>query len=1396
MPHPHNTYRIQFHQNFNLSNLEQITSYLQQLGVHTIYASPLLAATPGSTHGYDGISSHRINPEIGTKNQLIQLKKKLSQHQMAWLQDIVPNHMAFHPDNTWLMDLLENGMDSAYQSYFDTSFSSELMDGKMMVPVLGKSLRQACEEEELSIQFDKGKFLIQYYDQSFPLAPSSYTYLLQGLSDDSDKNDDLAELMQRLQGEPSSEMSAQKNVYQSLAKLFAGAKARNQLQRHLAHFRLDANAMSTLLEQQHYRLCHWQETDKQINYRRFFTVNGLICMHVDRPEVFADTHSLIKELVDKGVFDGLRIDHIDGLYNPSKYLRDLRKLCGSETYIVAEKILEAGEELPEEWPIQGATGYEFLSLCNNVLTNEKSEKLLTSYYQELTGITADVLTLQLQKKAAILQNHMGGEMDNLYHYLLHLELLPAETSLSVSDLKEAIAGFLVYFPVYRLYDEQFPLADTSVKLMDSVFEHMLKDKAAKKKAVKALAAIFDTAQRSDDGEIRKKTTLFFARCMQFAGPVMAKGVEDTLMYTYHRHIGRHEVGDHPENFGLSKKQFHQAMLDRQAKWPEALNGSATHDTKRGEDQRARLQVLSAIPEQWIEAVKCWEADIADSYMQDLPHANDRYFLYQTLFGSYPMPDTPYDDYDTRLHAYLEKYLREGKERSDWAAPNEAYEDSFKSFASYLLDKKQVFFPKFHDFLLKYLDFGISNSLNQLALKLTCPGIPDIYQGSELWELGFVDPDNRRPVDYALRQTYLEKIKASPLQDQTSVLWEERHSGKIKLALLHHLLRMRADHADVFRDGLYQPLEVSGKYKRHVLAYARKYRQDWVVVVIPLHLAAIAKSASEDIRKFDWEDTHIILPEDQEIHWQHAWSDVRTDAKQMDINTLFGDLPIAVLQGKSTVNKRSAGVVLHITSLPSENGIGDLGKEAYNFADQLAAAGQRWWQVLPLGPTAKDQFHSPYSTWSVMAGNPLLIDLEQLGIIPQNGQSLSKKKKKSKHQRVDFEQAAAYKMSLLQAAFDQSDVRSDRQFQQFCKAESKWLDDYALYVVLREKQGDVAWYSWDEAYRMRDSDALESFTNQHQSAILFQKWLQYIFDKQWAKLRRYCHARDISILGDIPIYVSHDSADVWANPSLFALEEDGSLKAVAGVPPDYFNADGQLWGMPVFNWEAHKKSGFKWWIARIARNVALFDMVRLDHFRAFAAYWEVPASAESAKSGAWKKAPGKALFAKIRQALGELPFIAEDLGDIDDAVYDLRDEQHMPGMKVLQFAFGDDIASSPHIPHQYEQNYVVYTGTHDNNTTRGWYETETDESLRQNIKRYAGQQVNANSINEALLRLAYGSTANMAIVPMQDILDLDERARMNTPATTEGNWSWQMQSGDFDESRIKELRETVKVFNRG
>ncbi|MFD2744350.1 MULTISPECIES: malto-oligosyltrehalose synthase [Sphingobacterium] len=1392
MPQPQNTYRIQFHQHFNFADFASIISYLQQLGIHTIYASPILAATPGSTHGYDGISSHRINPEIGTKKQLIQLKKQLRQYNMLWLQDIVPNHMAYHPDNAWLMDVLELGKNSAYHSYFDTAYSTELMSGKIMVPILGKSLRQASEAEELSIQFSKGKFVIQYYDQAFPLSPSSYSYILQALPlSDAEKEELHAAI------NSGAEQPSHSSIHQYLLTFFAGAKKLSTLQQHLAHFRLDVAAMTTLLDQQHYRLCHWQETDKQINFRRFFTVNGLICMNVDRPEVFEDTHVLIKELLQKNIFDGLRIDHIDGLYNPSQYLRDLRRLSGTGTYIVAEKILESGEELSEQWPIQGATGYEFLALCNNVLTNSKSKRILTDYYHALTGITADPYRLQLQKKAAILQNHMGGEIDNLYHYLLHLRLLPDDAPFAASEMKDSIAAFLIYFPVYRLYDESFPLAEASQRMISKVFDQILHDKSAPKKAIKAFAAIFADAQSNKDQDLRERTMLFFARCMQFAGPVMAKGVEDTLMYTYHRHIGRHEVGDHPENFGISKKEFHRAMANRQEKWPSALNGSATHDTKRGEDQRARLQVLSAIPEIWIETVKGWEKDLEANYAQTLPHPNDRYFLFQTLFGSYPMPDMPYDDYDSRLKAYLEKYLREGKERSDWAAPNEEYENNFKAFATYLLDKEQSFFPKFHAFFTQYVDFGISNSLNQLVLKLTCPGIPDVYQGTELWELGFVDPDNRRPVDYALRLQYLQEITALPIHEQLSSLWQDRYSGKIKLGILHRLLELRAELSDLFRDGTYLPIKVAGKYKRKVLAYARRYQQDWVIVAMPLHLASFGPNALNNITKFDWKDTHILLPEELDIQWQHTLSKSEGSSNKIEINTLFDEVPIAILRGTTIKNKRSAGIVMHITSLPSAYGIGDLGQEAYQFANQLAAARQQWWQVLPLGPTSKDQFHSPYNTYSAMAGNPLLIDLEQITRSLQNSK-LSPPRRHSDHQRqaVDFEAAYAFKMPVLRQAFDQMQVQNCTDFQQFCKAQKSWLDDYALFVVLREKQGDRPWYTWDSDYRLRNPAALKSFSEQHHAAISFQKWLQYMFNNQWTKLRRYCHARNISILGDIPIYVSHDSADVWANPSLFALHDDGSIKDVAGVPPDYFNADGQLWGMPVFNWKMHRKTGFKWWIARIKRNIDLFDSVRLDHFRAFSAYWEVPATAESAKMGAWKKALGKELFAKIRTALGELPFIAEDLGDIDAEVYALRDSLKMPGMKVLQFAFGNDIATSPHIPHQYDENYVVYTGTHDNNTTRGWYELETDKNMRRNIHCYAGKQIDNHEINEAFLRLAYGSRAKIAMVPMQDILDLDSSMRMNKPATTQGNWTWQMRPEEFTKRRIRELRETVKIFDRG
>lgn len=1313
MFNPVSTYRIQFHAGFTFKDFDRILPYLHQMGISTIYASPVFKAIPGSMHGYDVVHPNRINPEIGTLEELRSLSGRMKEMQMSWIQDIVPNHMAFHPDNSWLMDVLEKGEASAYAGFFDINWSGE-PELPLMVPFLGSSTEEAVAAGDLKLALQNGRLKLQYFDTYWPL------------------ND-------RVTG---TDMPVEQAI-----------------------------------ELQYYRPCHWEETNRKINYRRFFTVNSLICLNMQADETFREYHRLITELLEEGVFQGLRVDHIDGLYRPEEYFSKLRALAGDQTYIVVEKILEQGERLPEDWPVQGTTGYDFLSQVNNLFTNRRSETVFTNVYQQFTADDRSVAQQIAEKKSLILSQAMAGELENLYHYFLQLELVKAKElkQLPSGSLKEAIGQLLVDCPVYRFYGESLPLPSRPLKQLKKLFKQLAENDSLKA-AAGLLKKIFIDRPEKGDREYNRRAAAFYLRCMQFSGPLMAKGVEDTLMYTYHRFTGHNEVGDAPDAFGISRKVFHNEMWKRQKSWPLAMNGTSTHDTKRGEDVRARLNVLSDLPEEWAALTTRWQSLHRKS--DHSLNANDQYFIYQTIAGSYPMPGMPEADYPERLRAYLEKALREGKLRSSWASPDESYEHLVREFASGLLEKDTEFWKSFSVFHKRIADFGILNSLSQVLLKFTCPGMPDVYQGTECWDLSLVDPDNRRPVDYRQHAEMLAGLQEK--RYTAAELWQDRYSGKLKLWLLHTLLQFRKSAAGLFTAGAYLPLKVKGKYAGQVFAFARKYRGQWLVTAVPLGAAAIKPAAGEFITEMDWEDTRIILPDHAPLQWSDILTGEKGELEQpgLLLSAVFQQFPLALIRLNRPENKRGAGILMHLTSLPSAYGIGDLGPEAQQFVSFLAASGQRYWQLLPLNPVTGTQSFSPYSSFSAMAGNILLISPEDLR---KDGLLKRKQLKKAElplSDKVDYEKVSAAKQEMLHQAYQQFKAAGNFQmteaFRLFCKQESAWLEDFALFTVLKEAHGQAPWYEWEEAYQQRDSKALLDFAAEHREELEAACWYQFIFYRQWNALKDFAAAQGVKFYGDLPFYIGHDAADVWAHPGLFSLDAAGRVSGMAGVPPDYFNAEGQLWGMPVFRWDQLKQQHYSWWIDRIRKNLELYDLLRLDHFRAFSGYWEVQAGEHTAQNGKWMEGPGEDFFLALERAFPDLPFVAEDLGEITAEVYRLRDRFNLPGMKVLQFAFGRNMPDNEHIPHRYaHDHFVVYTGTHDNNTTTGWFLQEAGNTERKNIRAYTGQTPRADRIAEVMIRLAYGSVARLAILPMQDVLGLDGGARMNRPASVNGNWEWRM-----------------------
>ena len=495
-------------------------------------------------------------------------------------------------------------------------------------------------------------------------------------------------------------------------------------------------------------------------------------------------------------------------------------------------------------------------------------------------------------------------------------------------------------------------------------------------------------------------------------------------------------------------------------------------------------------------------------------------------------------------------------------------------------------------------------------------------------------------------------------------------------------------------------------------------------------------------------------------------------------------------------ERSSGILLHITSLPGKFGIGDLGPEAFKFLDFLKKSGYTYWQILPLNPTDGIYHHSPYSSHSAFAGNPLLISpelLEEEGYIDLKDFPVPSGMKSEK---VIFETVEMYKQQIFNAAYKKfkSSKQKDPDFAEFTKTHEGWLDNYSLYLALRYKFDRANWTNWPKELRDREPEALEKARHELSEQIEREKFIQFLFFSQWSRLILEAHGQGIKIFGDVPFYVNHDSADCWANPEIFKLDEQKEPTHISGVPPDLFSKTGQLWGTPVYDWEELKKDGYEWWMERLRQNLLLFDVVRIDHFRAFADYWEVPAEEKTAINGKWENTPGVDFFKKVQTEFPEMPFIAEDLGILDQPVYDLLDEFDFPGMKVLQFAFGDPNRRNPYIPYNHQFNSIVYTGTHDNNTTRGWL-MDSDEKVQEHLDRYTGQKITKENVHEVLGRMALGSIAAIAILPLQDILGLGSEAIMNTPGSTKGNWCWRTTSEEIAGLNTEKLFEENELYGR-
>ncbi|MCU0565606.1 MAG: malto-oligosyltrehalose synthase [Oculatellaceae cyanobacterium Prado106] len=893
------SYRLQFNASFDFQAARAIVPYLNELGISDIYASPIMTARQGSSHGYDVVNPEEINPELGGQEQFEALIQELQQHHIGWIQDIVPNHMAFDRQNHILMDVLENGPDSQYRNFFDINWNHPYEDikGRVLAPFLGKFYGDCLESGELQLEYTISGLSINYYDLRFPLRIESYSQVIlhdiERLRDKMGRESPdfvkLLGLLYALKYIPSGENIRERYdqiafIKRMLWELWNNnSEIKQFIEENITLFNGEVgkpesfNLLESLLAEQFFRLSYWKVGNEELNYRRFFTVNDLISLRIEDPDVFERTHQFVLDLVKEGKISGLRIDHIDGLYDPFEYLTRLREHA-PDVYLVVEKILEAHEELPLNWPIQGTSGYDFLAKVNEVFCQQSTESEFSALYQSFAGQRLSCEALIDENKRLIIGKHLAGDIDNLADLLKQISVRYRYASdFTLYGLKRALIEILALFPVYRTY-----ISGTGSHKSDQEYMKQVLAKAKENTPnflnelffiEKFLLMEFDDRLTDEDKE---QWLHFLMRLQQFTGPLMAKGVEDTVMYIYNRLISMNEVGSHPCHFGLSIDDFHSFNQDRSAQWPHAMNATATHDTKRGEDMRARINVLSEIPQEWEQHLQHWRQLNAPQKNcvegRDVPDPNDEYFLYQTLLGAFPFDHSEYPQFVERIKEYLIKAIREAKVHTAWLRPDSGYENAFIEFAERLLKDSEdnLFLQDFRVFQQKIQHYGVYNSLSQTLLKFTTPGVPDIYQGTELWDLSLVDPDNRRPVDFNQRMEFLKKLKTRSLKSRLSLiadLLDNPADGRVKLFLTQKLLQARRTYTDLFQRGSYQKLNVVGSLKTHVVAYARELGETQIIAVAPRFLTALIKEGEHPLGEQVWHETRLLQPPTASTVWQ-------------------------------------------------------------------------------------------------------------------------------------------------------------------------------------------------------------------------------------------------------------------------------------------------------------------------------------------------------------------------------------------------------------------------------------------------------------------------------------------------------------------------------------------------
>ena len=960
---PLSTYRLQFNRNFTFAQATELVPYLAALGISHCYASPYLRARPGSTHGYDIIDHNRLNLEIGSDEDFERFVATLREHGMGQILDVVPNHMGvMGSDNAWWLDVLENGQASDYASYFDIDWQpmKDELQGKILVPILGDQYGNVLDNGELKLSFDpeSGAFNLFYHENRFPVNPREYPRILgrglerveQSLSAKREEFLELQSLIAAFSHLPSRNETApdqkaerlrDKEIHKRrLAELCARspevAAFLEQNVRELNGTPGDSKTfdeLHELVKVQAYRLAYWRVAADDINYRRFFDINDLAGLRMENEAVFDVTHRLVLDLLCQRKVDGIRIDHPDGLYDPAEYLRRLQRGLAPQSeespseppkfYVVVEKILTGDEQLPTEWPVHGTTGYDFMNLVNGLFVESESLGKMDRIYRVFTGGRVSFDNLVYRSKKIVMHAALASELNVLANALSRIALANRHTcDFTLNSLKDTLSRIVACFPVYRTYISGSRVSETDRKYVQEAVD------CAKRQSPGSDPSVFDFVQdalllnKADtQGNVyRKAVTRFAMKAQQFTSAVMAKGLEDTSFYRYHRLDSLNEVGGDPRRFGVSPKEFHAKMTERSKSWPHTMLDTSSHDTKRSEDVRARIDVISEIPYRWGKEVRRWrELNQSKKRLVDdvlAPSRNDEYLLYQTLVGSWPLEEgvLPDASFRERVKQYMLKAVREAKEKSSWANPNANYEAAVIAFADAVLAPSQddTFVASLAAFSGDVTRIGMLNSMSQTLLKLTCPGVPDLYQGTELWDLSLVDPDNRRPVDYSGRAEILKAMQTWPKSGDGLItcvhnLVSRMSDGRIKMYLTWRTLNLRKENPKLFTDGDYVPLEIQGPKAKHLVAFMRSMEDQKLIVVVP-RLCANLLDAQRRLPagSYLWGDTRVEVGREEVANGSQnrTYRNIFT-AKTLDpessgqegslpASALFEDFPVAAL----------------------------------------------------------------------------------------------------------------------------------------------------------------------------------------------------------------------------------------------------------------------------------------------------------------------------------------------------------------------------------------------------------------------------------------------------------------------------------------------------------------------